>query len=364
MPIELIELGAQYIGNPMEGEPAYLSAASGVAWAGNTLYSVGDDQATLARFELGGHDVQNAFHVGEHCNLLKPGFAQRIIPGKLPLDPSQRSEAKPDFEALTMITRQHLDMLPDGEMKLLAITSFPHGLLLITGSGGVSWGGIRRSIGVVYALDQSGSVLGLPAQVSFEGLHAFLDEHYTLPGDLNIEGTCVHGGELILAQRGNSIDERSGQPAENMLIRLSLLEVMRSICFDLQVDRMDLLGITSYNDLLGSLPATHNGVVHEVKLDFTDLDSVVGDPGGHLIFTAAAEGVDGPFKGKIAGSAIGLIEVSTGKVVYLDALANPSIKLEGINAWYNAYTNRIEFLVVDDADDPSKVAMVRAGSIG
>ncbi len=47
--LPVITLGTHRISNPAPGEPPFLSAASGSAWTGRRLYSVGDDQAAVAR---------------------------------------------------------------------------------------------------------------------------------------------------------------------------------------------------------------------------------------------------------------------------------------------------------------------------
>jgi hypothetical protein len=371
MSFAIFDLGAHHIDNPLDGEPNYLSAASGVAWTGKWLYSVGDDQASLTRYELTFESVRDALYRNQASDLLAPGKTLRILKGKLPQDAGLRAEAKADFEALTMITRQHLELLPDDGtgIKEEAIMRYPNGMLLITGSGGMSWGGTRRSIGVVYVLDDTGCAIGGPTKIELSGLHEYLEEFLAphVLGELNIEGTCVYNNpqgsmELILAQRGNCIDKKTSQPGENMLIRLSLLEVVRSILNDLEINALELLSVSAYNPFLGHIQAPHDGVVHDVKLDFTDLDAIAGDPYSRLIFTAAAEGTDGPFKGRIAGSAIGVIDAN-GYVTSITDLEDTSIKLEGITSWWNDEAQRIEFLAVDDADNPEKIAMLRGGYI-
>lgn len=361
MPLHLIELGKFDIAfNAIPDELPYLSAASGVGWTGSTLFAVGDDQATLCMSPLHTRDVQQAFDRFEDCNILYAGMARRIIPGALPIDPGLRNKAKPDFEALATITSNDLAKLPSDQFNtnMIAVLSFPHGLLLITGSGGMSRSGNRRSTGVVYPLDAYGAAIGLARDVSFEGLHQFLEQH--VAGDLNIEGSTVYGTDLILAQRGNSIDKLTEKPGESMLIRVPLAEVMRSICNDFQVGELPFKPTVASYDL-GELTVCPNGVPCQVRLHFTDLATVKNDPYGRLIFTAAAEKLDEPSRGLIAGSAIGLIQADTGKLLSIEPLADPTVKLEGIEAWFNHDRNRIEFLAVDDADDAACKATLRGG---
>ncbi len=362
MSLPLIELGDLRIANPSAQIPAYLSAASGVGWTGRMLHAVGDDQVTLLSAMLPQGEVYQAFSAFKDCSLLHPGTARRIIPGDLPQDPGLAAEHKPDFEALVYISHSDLYGLSDDGtgVKEDAITRFPHGLLLITGSGGVTWGGRRRSKAVVYPLDGSGNAIGIAAPIDFEGLHAYLESHVL--GELNIEGSAVWNGQLILAQRGNCIDEATMQPGDNMLIRLSLNEVMRSICNDLKVDSLELLAINGYNHVLGTLPVLREGEQTRAKLDFTDLVALSGDP-RFLVFTAAAEEVDGPHKGSIAGSVVGVLHAESGEPVFMDCLEDPTIKLEGIEAWFNWSEGRIEFLAVDDADNPENIAKLRGGII-
>src|SRR4051794_35052083 len=102
MSLAVITLGVHRIVNPQPGEPPFLSAASGTAWSARRLYSVGDDQATVAEYELDPIAVLEALRAGEDVDLLEPGFAERIIPEVLPLDPKERASKKADFEALTL----------------------------------------------------------------------------------------------------------------------------------------------------------------------------------------------------------------------------------------------------------------------
>ena len=358
--LPVITLGTHRIVNPPPGEVPFLSAASGTAWSGTRLYSVGDDQAAVAEYDLPPVAVLEALRAGADADVLEPGFAERIIPEVLPLDPKERASKKADFEALTLVTRTDLEAL-EGGVGVELRRRCPHGLLTMAGSGGMSWEGFRRSTCVVYLLDEIGHIVGLPAKVSLEGLHEYLEGSPWLTGELNIEGMAVYGRYLVLAQRGNSADEE-GNPAKNLLIRLSLAEVLESFYTDLRVGRMELEEIREYD--LGYLPLEVDGESYDVKLDFTDLDAVTDDPHHRLVFTAAGEGTDdqGPAAGKIAGSIVGVVD-ENGNLQGTYPLEDPTIKLEGIDARYNAATGTLDLLLVSDADDPDVPAPLMAARI-
>lgn len=357
----VIRLGTHQIVNPQPGDVPFLSAASGTAWTGTRLYSVGDDQAAVAEYELDPVAVLEALRAGQDADVLRPGIAERIIPDVLPLDPAQRAEQKADFEALTLVTRDDLEALPDAARRPELLRRFPHGLVIMAGSGGMSRGGRRRSTCVVYQRDEDGHIVGLPAKVSLEGLHEHLERSPWLLGELNIEGMAAYGPYLVLAQRGNSRDAE-GRPAKNLLIRLSLADVLESFYTDLKVGACELEEIRAYD--LGSLPLERDGQRFDVKLDFTDLDAVTGDPLRRLVFTAAAEGTDdqGPAKGEIAGSIVGVIDAE-GNLGRTFPLEDPTIKLEGVDARYTPATGTLDLLLVSDADEPDVPAPLMAARI-
>lgn len=358
-PLAVIRLGEHRIVNPQEGEPDFLSAASGTAWSATRLYSVGDDQATVAEYELEPTAVLEALRANADADILEPGFAERIIPGALPIDPKERASKKADFEALTLVRRLDIEALTHPERDEI-LRRFPHGLLMMSGSGGMSWEGHRRSTCVVYSLDDRGHIGGLPAKISLLELHESLAASDAVNGHLNIEGLAVYGEALVLAQRGNSIDD-DGNPAKNLLIHLDLGEVLESIYTDLSVGTLELHHTRSYD--LGHLSVEHDGETHEVKIDFTDLDAVTDDPHGRLVFTAAGEGPDGsPVENVIAGSAVGVV-AADGELLSITPLADRSIKLEGIDARYNPTLGSIDLLLVSDADDPEVPAPLFAARL-
>jgi len=357
--LPVIRLGEHRVVNPQPGEPDFLSAASGTAWSATRLYSVGDDQATVAEFDLDPTQVLEALRANQDTDILRPGVAERIIPEVLPIDPKERASAKADFEALTLVRRSDIERLSHPASAEI-LRRFPYGLLMMSGSGGMSWKGFRRSTCVVYSLDDEGHIAGLPAKISLEALHESLEQGDKVNGDLNIEGMAVYDQSLVLAQRGNSIDE-DGNPAQNLLIFLDLGEVLESIYTDLSVGVLELQGTRSYE--LGHLTIEYEGEAHDVKIDFTDLDTITDDPHGRLVFTAAGEGPDGsPVQNVIAGSAVGVISAE-GELLSIIPLADRRIKLEGVDAQYNPTLGSIDLLLVSDADDPDVPAPLFAARL-
>ena len=357
--LPVVKLGDHRIVNPQPGEPDFLSAASGTAWSATRLYSVGEDQAAVGEYHLEPTAVLEALRAGRDTEILAPGVAERIIPEVLPIDPKERATKKADFEALTLVRRSDIEAL-EHDARDETLRRFPHGLLIMSGSGGMSWEGVRRSTCVVYSLDDQGHISGLPAKISLQALHESLQDSDHVNGDLNIEGMSVYGPRLVLAQRGNSVDE-DGNPAKNLLIHLDLGEVLESIYTDLSVGGLELHHVREYD--LGHLPVERDGETHQVKIDFTDLDEVTGDPERRLVFTAAGEGADGtPVEHVIAGSAVGVVSAE-GELLSITPLADRSIKLEGIDARYNPSLGSIDLLLVADADDPEVPAPLFAARL-
>ena len=92
-PLQVIKLGDHRVVNPQPGEPPFLSAASGTAWSGTRLYSVGDDQASVAEYVLQPAEVQEA---------LSPGDGRRRPAGAGPrrADHSRRAPDRPQGAGL------------------------------------------------------------------------------------------------------------------------------------------------------------------------------------------------------------------------------------------------------------------------
>jgi hypothetical protein len=317
--LEVVRVRDLTVTNPEPERPPFMAAASGVSRTGDgtTAVAIGDDENHFWEGPVADED---------------PGKFARIIAGRLSIHEAQRKEEKPDLEALTI--------LPPFERN-------PHGALLACGSGGLRPDGSRRSTGVAFTLGADGQLVGFPCEVDLGPLHAFVEEDVT--GAINLEGICVRGDRLLLAQRGNTVDEE-GRPGENILLTLSLEKVMESMLTDLTIDAHELLEARAYD--LGQRTVDHEGDALEVKLDFTDIDGVTDDPEERIVFTAAAEGVKGtPTDGAMAGSAVGLID-RDGAVVLQVPVADPAVKLEGVDARYDPERGCIDLLLVSDADDP------------
>jgi hypothetical protein len=158
-----------------------------------------------------------------------------------------------------------------------------------------------------------------------------------------------------MSQRGNSTGP-DGTPAPNMLIHLSLEAVLKSLITDLEIDACEVTKVKSYD--VGTLDVMIEGKLVPVKLDFTDIDTVAHDPEGRLVFSAAAEIPEGPNKGEIAGSVVGIISAD-GDIIATYGFSE-LIKIEGVNAEHNPVVFDIDLLLVSDADDPEVPAPLLA----
>ena len=288
------ELRPLTLTNATPGRPPHLSAGSGLIRRGDHIYVVGDDELDLAVFRRGDDG---------------PGELVRLFEGALPLEGRERSSAKPDLEAVTVIPpfRFH-----------------PHGALLALGSGSKD----SRERGFVWSLDEDGALRGFPRVIDVSPLYDFVRRH--IEGRLNIEGVAVAQGHLCLFQRGNGVG------AENMVLRLSLDEVMTTLISDFVVQAEELASVRVYD--LGA----RNGI----DLDFTDGDAL---PDGRLVFSAAAEEVSESTQGGQGGSVVGIIGVD-GAIERMVPLADETLKVEGIDAV--ASDGLIDLLMCTDADDP------------
>ena len=288
-PLELRKLRDLAVEEPSgPGRPAHLSAASGVVRRAGYVYVIGDDELHLGVFELSS---------GE------PGRLQRVLEGELPDGHDERSEEKPDLEALTL--------LPPFEGN-------PYGALLGLGSGS----GPRRDRGFVCALAPDGSLAEDPREISLEPVYTLLREHVA---ELNVEGAATMGDRLWLLQRGNS------ELGSNLVAELSLDEVMRSLREDLTIDAHELERVRSY-DL---------GDIDGVELTFSDATPIAEQL---LVFTASAEAEDGA----IRGSVVGTLD-RDGNVQRLRTI-DRRWKVEGVHAAID--TGVLDFTFVCDQDEP------------
>ena len=292
-PLELRKLRGLDLEEPSApGRPAHVSAASGVARRGDFVYVLGDDELHLGVFRL---------------SSTAPGKLRRVLGGDLPDDHSERSSAKPDLEALTL--------LPPFE-------SHPYGALLGLGSGSTG----ERSRGFVCALGADGSIAAEPQELDLEPLYRLLREQVA---ELNIEGAATMGDRLWLLHRGTP------QEGDNLVAELSLEQLMRSLREDQCLDAKELENVRRYD--LGDLDG--------VKLAFSDATPIADQL---LVFTASAEADDGHIRGSVVGT-LG----RDGSVQRLRTI-DRRWKVEGVHATID--TGVLDFTFVCDQDDPGEPA--------
>jgi hypothetical protein len=183
----------------LEGEPAHLSAASGVARRGDFVYVIADDQPALGVFPLASGGP------GRWRPALEPG-----------------GEGKRDLEALTV--------LPPFRGR-------PYGALLGLGSGSEP----GRDRGFVWGLAADGDLRGEPVQLDLAPVHALLRREIE---GLNIEGASVLGDRLVLLHRG-------GPDGPNAVAELALGAVLESVRGDGRIDPHELVDLRAYD--LGTL---------------------------------------------------------------------------------------------------------------
>lgn len=292
---------------------AFVSAASGIAVCGNHAYIVADDRLCLASFNLADKT---------------PGKWVRLFAGTLPDEQKARKAKKPDLEAICF--------LPSNKFA-------KYGALLVVPSGSKDW----RHNSCLLPLDRIGQIAGEPLPVDFSRLFARLK---ALVQKLNVEGACVSGGKLLLANRGGLSGEG------NAIFSLDLAKFLYQA-----YDTHEIAGecYLSVNDF-------QLGKVKKVAFGFTDLCAL---PDGRLIFSAAAECTDDPYvDGACAGSAVGFIDKKfTGATV---ALLDTNLKVEGVYAKPLHLTQnngekeeRAELILVTDADSEALVASMLSTEI-
>lgn len=280
--------------------PPFLSAASGLARIGDTLYVVADDELHLGVFAASGH---------------APGRMLRLLAGELPPTPRERKRDKPDFETLTLLP---------------PFMDYPHGALLALGSGSKK----RRHTGALQALGITGEPLGHALTIDAGALYERLRQEFD---DLNIEGAAAIGAELVLLQRGNK-----GHRTDNATIHLALEPLLVAIASGAALPASPPRRIRRYR----------LGEVRGVPLCFTDAAAL---PGGELVFTAVAEDTDDSCAdGACAGAAVGIIDAD-GRLTHIEPLER-AYKVEGLHAWQE--TRGIGLLAVTDADDADVPAML------
>jgi hypothetical protein len=303
-PLQLRQLRILDLAEAPEGRPPHVASASGCFRRGDFVYAVGDDELYVGVFSLSS---------GE------PGRIYHALGGDLSTDQAERSQEKPDLEALTA--------LPPFE-------GAPHGALLGIGSGS----GPGRDRGFFWPLAAEGSLEGEATEIDLAPVYELLRGEID---DLNIEGASVVGDRLWLLHRGNSEEDM------NAVAELSLADVMSSMVTDHQIDPQELRDLNRYE--LGELDG--------VKLCFSDANALAD---GTLVFTASAEDDDpGAGEDLIKGSVVGTIDAhrDVHRLVTIDRMW----KVEGVHATLDAGV--IDLLFVCDQDDPDSPSPLLSGTI-
>jgi hypothetical protein len=274
--------------------PPHLSAASGLACPGASIYVVADDELHLGAFPAAGN---------------APGRLLRLFDGELPAEKVARKKQKPDLEAITLLP-------PFG--------TFANGALLALGSGSKK----NRCRGALLTLDASGAIAGAPKIIDAAPLLEDLDRRFPA---LNIEGAVAIGDELRLLQRANR------KHPQNLIIRYPLAPILAAL---------------TAGDVIGAIAplaidAIELGQIDGVPLSFTDGASL---PDGGMVFTAVAEDTEDTYNdGACLGAAIG-VAARDGTLRFLEVL-DECHKVEGVAARVD--NNVIRLLLVTDADDPA-----------
>ena len=238
------------------GQPAHLSAASGLVELEGWLHVIADDALQLTTFRFPDLDRGRM-----HKLLWDP---------PLPADEKERKKLKPDLESLTLVTYRDSPAL------------------LTVGSGSAE----NRRRGLIQPLYECGEVDGSPIVFDLTSLYEAFDF-----SRINIEGVAASGETLYLAQRGNS---RNGF---NALINLDLVGCLKAI------DDGRAWG----RELLREIKPVELGDLDGVSLTLTD---IAPHDSQHLVFTAAAEATDDPYHdGAIVGSVLGLLNLQDGRKI-------------------------------------------------
>ena len=276
-----------------------LSAASGMVVRDAWLYVVADDADELAVFP----------RQGAGRGRLLPGVARDSAPE----EPAARRAWKADLEALVLL---------------------PGGGLLALGSGATA----ARRMGVLWPAPEH----AVPARpVDLGPLHAALAAE--LP-DLNLEGACITGERLVLAQRGN------GAAGADALAVCALAPVLDAVRAGEPVPAAALLDVRPVTGLGAAADGT--------PLTLTDLTAL---PDGRLIATAVAERGESTYDdGPCTGAAVVVLRPD-GSAERRHPLARPW-KVEGIVAAPRG-DGTVDLLMCADADDPGATAPLLGASL-
>lgn len=232
---------------PSNGQPGFLSPASGVVKLGDRVFVVSADTMKLAEFSL--------------ANLNEPGSLHEMISNNSNLLPeSEDADFTPEFESLIHLSSEDI---PEG------------GALLAVPSGTSK----DKCTGALLLLDKAGAVESQKL-VDFKSLYSLLSS--TIP-DLNIEGAVCGTEKVFLFQRGNNNGSR------NAVIELHKDRFVDCLRYFASVESISLSAITD----------CELDAINGFRLGFTDAATLED---GRIVFTAAAEE-----SGNCKGFAIGLM---------------------------------------------------------
>ena len=185
-----------------------------------------------------------ALRLGQDTDVLRPGLALEDHPRR-PADRPQGTGVQEGGlrSAHAGTSLGHRRAEPPGACPR-SCAAFPRPLMM-SGSGGMSWEGFRRSTCVAYSLDDEGQIAGLPMRISLEALHDSLERGDHVNGELNIEGMAVYGESLAPANavtrwtRTRTGAEPADRPGSRRSARVDL--------DDLSVGVLGLRGVDSYD---------------------------------------------------------------------------------------------------------------------
>ena len=284
-----------------------ISALSGAVALGSDLYVVGDNAGYILHSPL-----------QRDADIVVETLAFQPIPlrSDIPLTPMPKA-VKPDFEAMTVLSRNGKDYL------------------LIIGSGSTA----KRMQGVLFD-PATHAVTTLLDQHDY----AFLAQNTALTQgtDLNIEATCTYGAQLYLFQRGN-INRHHG------------------------VLYFDLEKIGQSGQLADALLGSFTLILPGIAGSASGIADACLCPSNTLIYASASveQTANSYDDGEVLGSLIVRMGL-TGKVldsaVITDEEGQPlPIKVEGIT-WLRSELGGEVFLLVTDSDGgDSEVLLVRVG---
>lgn len=285
-----------------ESRALHVASGSGLVLVGRRLYVAVDDE-----LHVGAFDVRSA----------EPGRLVRVFDGELPLEHRARKAAKPDVESVC-----RLDVADCA-------------VLIGVPSGSTS----HRTRGFALQLDARGAPRGRAGEVDWQAMQGALAAVDIDGATLNVEGSTVQGGELLLFLRGVA-------GGVNRIARLDA----RRVGTDVTAGSISAEALVSTVRLdIGSLDG--------IALGFTDAEAL---DDGRIVVTAAAEDtVDAYEDGAIAGSVVLLLDpdLSIVDTWRLDATIG---KVEGVAIEASGADGIMLLLVIDDDDAARPSRLYRA----